>query len=501
MLALQLHPDDNVAVATANLSAGTPVSVSGITITLCQDIPFGHKFACEPIRKLDAIRKYGRPIGRAVVAVTVGEHVHGHNCESTRERWHSNTSEWGKSAIDSCSLTSPTPEDVDKPSLSTFLGYRRRNGRVGLRNHVLVLSTVHCANAVVERLGRATCEIVALPHIYGCSQIGEDLDQSRRVLEAIAGHPNVGACLLVGLGCETMPTVEMFERLAAQGKLVRYLIIQEEGGCQATYEQGLGIVEELVKEASGTQQEPIPLSELVVGVECGGSDAWSGVTANPAVGIASDLVVAAGGTVILSEVTEFIGAEFLLTPRCVSASVARKILEAVKRREEWASKLGIDMRGGQPTPGNILGGLTTIEEKSLGAITKGGSSPVQEVLAYGREPSRKGLVVMDTAGNDPESVTAMVAGGAQIVVFTTGRGSPTGCPIAPVIKVASNTPMYRRLQDDMDINAGTVLEGKPLAEVGQRIFQEIVDVASGKLTTAEKWGHQEFAIETLGPRV
>jgi altronate dehydratase large subunit len=322
------------------------------------------------------------------------------------------------------------------------------------------------------------------------------------VLEEFAMHPNVGAVLLVGLGCETMPTLEMAEQWATRGVAVQRLIIQDEGGTRATAARGLAIARELLQEVSSAKREPIPLSNLIVAVECGGSDAWSGVTANPAVGVASDMVIRAGGSVILSEVPEFIGAEHLLAARAADPFVARQIVEAVFRREQEANRMGVDMRGGQPTPGNMAGGLTTIEEKSLGAIHKGGSSPLREFIPYAHRPTQRGLVIMDTPGNDPESVTAMVAGGAQVVVFTTGRGSPTGCPIAPVIKVASNTAMYRRLRDDMDIDAGVIISaGESLTSVGQCIFDEIVAVADGKRTAAEAWGHKEFAISGIGPRL
>jgi altronate dehydratase large subunit len=264
----------------------------------------------------------------------------------------------------------------------------------------------------------------------------------------------------------------------------------------------LSIARVLLQEVSGAVREPVPLSELIVGVECGGSDAWSGVAANPAVGVASDLLIKMGGTVILSEVTEFIGAEHLLAARAADPAIARQIVDATVRREEEAKRMKVDMRGAQPTPGNIAGGLTTIEEKSLGAIAKGGSTPIREFLEYAHRPTQHGLVSMDTPGNDPESVTAMVAGGAQVVVFTTGRGSPTGCPIAPVIKVASNSAMYHRLQDDMDLDAGTVVSaGESLDSVGRRILDEIMAVANGRQTAAEAWGHKEFAISEIGSRL
>ncbi len=502
---LVMHPADDVALAVTDLDAGRVVQVEGRSITLRQFIPCGHKFALRFVAFGEQVRKYGQPIGRATADIAPGEHVHVHNLESLRVRGDlrlaAQETTWEQIEATRAALAHK-PMDVGEPGVATFWGFRRKDGRAGVRNHVLVLASVECANAVVEYIGRALPEVVAISHVYGCSQIGDDLAQTQRVLEGFAGHPNVGAVLLIGLGCETLPTIEMSDQLAARGVLVQRLIIQDEGGSRATAARGLAIARELLQEVSRARREPVPLSDLIVAVECGGSDAWSGVTANPAVGVSSDLVVKAGGTVILSEVPEFIGAEHLLAAQAADRTVARQILDAVVRREQDINRMGVDMRGGQPTPGNIAGGLTTIEEKSLGTIYKGGHTPVREFVPYGVRPTRRGLVIMDTPGNDPESVTAMVAGGAQVVVFTTGRGSPTGCPIAPVIKVASNTAMFNRLRDDMDLDAGTIVSaGESLLSVGRRIFEEIVSVASGKQTAAELWGHKEFAISVIGPRL
>jgi altronate dehydratase len=502
METLQLHPDDSVAIAVRSLPAGHAVPGSGGPIRLREAIPSGHKYALRAMAAGEIVTKYGQPIGRATVPIAAGEHVHVHNVESLR----------GRGDLES-QLTAPPPG----PSLAaprsetwaagpalpiTFRGYRRRDGRVGARNHVLVLATVQCANAVVERIGREMPQVVAVTHDYGCAQIGDDLAQTRRVLEGFADHPNVGAVLLVGLGCETMPADEMAKSLGARGVVCRRLSIQEEGGSRATLRRGVAIAAELLGEAAQARREPAPISELIVGLECGGSDGWSGVTANPALGAAADRIVQAGGSVILSEVTEFIGAEHLLAARAATPEIARRIVEATLAREAEAMRMGVDMRGAQPGPGNMAGGLTTIEEKSLGAIAKGGSTPIRECVGYARRPSARGLVVMDTPGSDPESVTGMVAGGAQVVAFTTGRGSPTGCPIAPVIKVCSNSATYRRLAEDMDMDAGSIVEaGKSLADAGERILREIVAVAEGKQTAAEAWGQRQFAIETIGPRL
>jgi len=499
MQILLLHPEDDVALAIIELSAGQAIDLEDRIVVVREPIPAGHKLSVRSIGLGDVVTKYGQPIGRATANIAQGNHVHTHNLESLRGRGDLAASSPGMSLhYDSGAGVNSTPD----ASKLTFNGYRRRDGRVGVRNHVLVLATVQCANGVVDRIGREVPEVIALSHAWGCSQIGDDLAQSRRVLEEFAGHPNVGAVLLIGLGCETMPGVEMEEKLAAAGVEARRLAIQDEGGSLATAARGVAIARELLQQASRARREACTVSELVVGLECGGSDAWSGVTANPAVGVASDMIVGTGGTAVLSEVPEFIGAEHLLAARAATLEVAHQIVAATFRREAEAMRMGVDIRGSQPTPGNMAGGLTTIEEKSLGAIAKGGASPVSEFVPYACRPAARGLVVMDTPGNDPESVTGMVAGGAQIVVFTTGRGSPTGCPIAPVIKVASNTAMYARLAGDMDLDAGTVIgHGEPMAAAGRRIYDEILAVASGKQTAAEALGNREFAINVIGPRI
>ncbi len=504
MEALLMHRDDDVAQAIQDLAAGRLINLAGHSITLSQPIPSGHKFALRFLARGERVRKYGQPIGRATADIAPGEHVHTHNLESLRGRGDLALPApvTVEPAIALHTLADHSQSPLAESPAKMFMGYRRQDGRAGVRNHVLVLATVGCANAVVDHIGQKLPEVVAVSHVYGCSQIGDDLKQTRRVLKEFAAHPNVGAALLIGLGCETMPTVEMSEELAARGVTVRRLVIQDEGGSRATAARGIAMARELMQHVSNAAREPISLSELIVAVECGGSDAWSGVTANPAVGVASDRLVASGGTVILSEVPEFIGAEHLLAARAADESIARQIIEATLRRERDANRMGVDMRGAQPTPGNMAGGLTTIEEKSLGTISKGGSTLVREVLPYAYGPTQSGLVIMDTPGNDVESVTAMVAGGAQIVVFTTGRGSPTGCPIAPVIKVATNSAMYERLKDDMDVDAGTIISaGESLASAGGRIWDEILATANGKLTAAETWGHKEFAISSIGPRL
>ncbi|MBV8369317.1 MAG: UxaA family hydrolase [Candidatus Eremiobacteraeota bacterium] len=381
----------------------------------------------------------------------------------------------------------------------TFMGYRRANGTVGIRNHVLVLPSVMCANHVVELIGRKVPDVVTVQHPTGCSQVGADFEQTKRTMAGFAANPNVAAVLVVGLGCETNESKALAEEIAARGQRVEVIGIQESGGTTETIARGVAIAKQLLEEAARHERTECPVSALIVGTECGGSDGFSGITANPALGCASDRVVAEGGTVILAEVPELVGAEHLLAARA-SEPVAAKLYELIERVEARARAMHVDMRGGNPTQGNIAGGLTTIEEKSLGAAYKGGSTELREVVEYAERPSETGLVVMDTPGQDIEQLTGMIAGGAQVVVFTTGRGTPTGSPIAPVIKVATNTAMFERMRENMDVNAGAIVDGtRTLEEVGEEIFGWIVDAANGREPAAEELGFRDFAINRIGP--
>lgn len=383
--------------------------------------------------------------------------------------------------------------------MRTFWGYPRPDGRVGVRNHILALATVVCANEVVKAAERRLPELVAITHQHGCAQGGEDLQQTRRTLLHTATHPNVYGAIIVSLGCETMDSERLAEEVAATGKPCVLVGIQEEGGTRAALRRVLEVAEEWLHQAKAQKRVEVPLAELMVGLECGGSDACSGISANPAVGVAADLLVAQGATVVLSETTEMIGAEHLLAQRAISPEVRERLLFIVRRVEERARQMGIEPREANPGPGNIKGGITTLEEKSLGCILKGGTTPLMEVVEYAQRPTRKGLVVMDTPGHDIESVTGMVAGGCQVVLFTTGRGSPTGNPIAPVIKIATNSRTFERMQENMDINAGRIVDGTAtLEEVGREIFEKTIAVANGELTAAEEWGAREFAITRIG---
>jgi altronate dehydratase large subunit len=380
-----------------------------------------------------------------------------------------------------------------------FSGYRRRSGTVGVRNHVLVLPSVMCANHVVDRIGRRVSDVITIAHPTGCSQVGADFEQTKRTLAGFACNPNVAAVLVVGLGCETNESKALAAEIAARGQRVEVIGIQESDGTSNTIARGVEIAQTLLRETQSVQRSQADVGELILGTECGGSDAFSGITANPALGHAADRLVEAGGTVILAELPELVGAEHLLAARA-SPEVAAKLYELIERVEARARAMHVDMRYGNPTQGNIAGGLTTIEEKSLGAAYKGGSTRLREVLEYAERPREKGLVVMDTPGQDIEQLTGMTAGGAQITVFTTGRGTPTGSPIAPVIKVATNSAMYERMRENMDINAGTIVDGiRTIEDVGGEIFEWIVAAANGRQPVAEQFEFRDFAINRIGP--
>jgi altronate dehydratase large subunit len=371
-------------------------------------------------------------------------------------------------------------------------GYQRSTGRWGVRNHVLILPARTAANLAAERIAAGLPGVVAIAHQWEAMPGDPDAARISRTLTGFGANPNVAATVIVGVTGDDRP---LADAIAAEGQRVEFLALAQHRGTAGTVAAGRPVAERLRAEADRVQRQAMPLEELILGTECGGSDALSGITANPALGVASDLLVAAGGTSFLAEIPELIGAEHLLAARAVSPEVAQEVLDVIRRFEEDIRNLGVDVRGAQPTPGNIEGGLTTIEEKSLGAAKKGGNAPVSGVAEFAARPRGRGLFIMDTPGHDIEQMVGMVAGGAQIVVFTTGRGTPTGSPIAPCIKVATNSAMFARLHDDIDLNAGAILDGaETLESMGRMIYNEILAVASGKLSSAERRGNREFAI-------
>ncbi len=496
--AIVLIPGDDVALLKERLESQTVLEFEGQKICLSADIPAGHKVALKAIRRDNPVRKYGQIIGFATTDITAGEHVHVHNV--------------GVRDFDrDYKFASEAKSTEFYPENRTFMGFSRGDGQVGTRNYIAVISTSNCSayasRYIAERFKNGGLKdypnvdgVFAVNPKGGCStrEGGEDLLQLQRVLAGFARHPNVASYVIVGLGCEVNQSEGLIENQELGAPSV--IMIQECGGIQKTVELGVNKVEKLLSYANQFRRTKQPLSALMLATECGGSDANSGVTGNPALGVAADELVKYGGTVILGETPEIYGAEHLLTRRAKSEAIGKKLVGRIKWWENYVAMHNAAINN-NPTPGNIRGGLTTIYEKSLGAIAKGGTSTVNEVYLYAEQVTEKGLVFMDTPGNDPASVTGMVAGGANIVAFTTGRGSVFGFKPAPSIKIATNSVLYNKMVDDMDINAGVILEGANVTDVGRLIFEDIAEVASGKKTKSElsNVGEEEFAPWVLGP--
>jgi altronate dehydratase large subunit len=385
-----------------------------------------------------------------------------------------------------------------------FLGFRRAAGRVGTRNHLLVVPTVVCASVVAERIAAAAGPSgAALPHLAGCGQLGPDMRVTHDTLAAYCAHPNVGGVIVVALGCEQVVANVLADAARRQQKPVEVLAIQSEGGTVRTTEKGARIALEMSATLAGQPREWCDVADLVLSVKCGGSDYTSGLAANPALGRVTDRLVAEGGSAVLGEIAEIMGAEHLLAARSTRPGTTAQLIQVISRVEAEARALGLDIRGTQPSPGNIRGGLTTIEEKSLGATQKGGEhAPLEDVVGYAAPIARKGLTVMDTPGLDVEAVTGMVGGGAQVVVFTTGLGTPTGNPIAPVIKVTGNARTARHMADNIDVDVSGIMDdSETLASAADRLFLEVLAVASGRQTATETLGHREFAIHRRNPTI
>jgi altronate hydrolase len=484
--AVRLHPDDNIVVAPARIAKGARLAREGVVAR--DSIPMGHKIATEAIARGALVRKYGQVIGVATQDIAPGAHVHVHNIAMSDERAAAapQANAWARS---------------EAPR--SFMGYRRKDGRAGVRNYIGVLTSVNCSATVARHIAEAAEKsglldgfenidgIVPITHTSGCGMAGsgEGYDILRRTLWGTAANPNFGAIMLVGLGCEVLQIDKLKDEHFRDGRDFHAYTIQDVGGTKAAIEEGLAHLKSLLPELNKMRRTEIPASELVLGLQCGGSDGWSGVSSNPALGNASDRLVALGGTVILSETPEIYGAEHLLHARAVSPEVSAKLDARMQWWERYTAAHGAEMNN-NPSPGNKAGGLTTILEKSLGAVAKSGTSPLTDVIEYAKPLATRGLVFMDSPGFDPCSATGQVASGATMIAFTTGRGSAYGCKPSPSIKLASNSAIYEKMKDDIDIDCGTIVSGAAtIEEKGAEILDTLLAVASGAQSKSEALGY------------
>ncbi|MCS3507202.1 UxaA family hydrolase [Achromobacter sp. JUb104] len=503
MAFIRIHPADNVVIARRQLVSGTRLEGEGVTVQGL--VPPGHKVAVRAIAAGEPVRRYNQIIGVARQAIAAGQHVHTHNLEfSEFERDYA----VGQGAH-------PT-DYVAQPA--TFEGIVRADGRIATRNYIGILTSVNCsatvARAIADHFRRdihpdalAACPnvdgVVALTHGAGCAtgSEGEPLKVLRRTLGGYARHANFGGLMVVGLGCETNQIGGLMEQEGLrESGLLHTFNIQDTGGTRKTVARGIELVERMLDQANQVRRQPVPASHLTVGLQCGGSDGYSGISANPALGAAVDLLVRHGGTAILSETPEIYGGEHLLTRRAQTPAVAEKLLARVRWWEDYCARNDAEMDN-NPSAGNKAGGLTTILEKSLGAIAKSGTTNLTDVFEYAEPVRTRGLVFMDTPGYDPVSATGQVAGGANLICFTTGRGSAYGCAPAPSLKLSTNTALWQRQSDDIDINCGDVVDGaQSVAQMGERIFQLMLQTASGRRTRSEEhgYGQNEFVPWQLG---
>ncbi len=498
---LRLHPADQVAIAKVALAPGTRLLFDAQTIIVKQLIAGGHKIAICDMNQDEPVRRYGQIIGFATRSISQGEHVHTHNIEV---RDFARDYAFGK-AVEPVHY-------VPEPERLTFMGYRRSNGRVGTRNYIAVISTVNCSAHVSTEIAHYFTPqrlesypnvdgVIAITHHAGCaSRVGSlDYVMLQRTLAGIARHANVAAYILVGLGCETNQVSELVANYGLEGDNAPALTIQGQGGVRKAIDAGVREIERLLPVVNEYKRSPQPVSELVIALQCGGSDSWSGVTANPALGRVADEIVRQGGTVVLAETPEIYGAEPMLTRRAVSEAVGQKLVDKVRWWEKHAAYLCLEINN-NPSAGNKVGGLTTIYEKSLGAAAKAGTTPLTAVYEYAEPIADRGFTFMDSPGYDPISVTGQVAGGCNLVIFTTGRGSTFGFKPAPSIKVVSNSTTYNHMSDDMDVNAGKILDGTPLDEVAAELLDLMIKVASGQPSKSEAQGigEAEFSPWSLG---
>ncbi len=496
--ALQLHPGDNVAIARVALSALQPVRLSGAEIVLKNDVPFGHKLALKPIAAGASVLRYGQVIGHASRDIAAGEHIHTHNLE------------FEEIVFDYEFPVGDRPAVPVRGTVPSFQGYLREDGRVGTRNYIAVVAASNCAahtaeliaaSYALEDLPPGVDGVVAFPHGEGCGHsIGPDTDQLQRTLGGVLDHPNVSSAIILGLGCEVNQIDHYLgpDAEARRDRLVG-MTVQGSGGTSGTVAAARREISRLMDRAAAERRTETPASKIVLGLNCGGSDSFSGITANPALGLCSDLLAEIGATAVLAETPEIVGAEHLLVRRARNRAVGEKLLLMIANYKRYLSRFGGSFDD-NPSPGNKEGGLTNILEKSLGAAAKAGTSPLNEVVDYAERVRGPGFVFMNTPGYDPVSLSGLAAGGANLIAFTTGRGSAIGFPTIPVIKIATNTPMYRRMRDNMDIDAGRMADGLADVEsVGREIFDMVLRVASGERTCAERLGHKEFVPWRIGP--
>jgi altronate hydrolase len=493
---IHLHPTDNLAVARVPVAAGTELRVEGARVVAKDYIPAGHKLALRAIAAGEMVERYGQAIGRARMAIEAGRHIHTHNLsfEELEMQYEFPESE---AAI---------PERKNAP---TFLGYAREDGRVGTRNYIAVVAASNCAAHTAEQVARSFEDetlppnvdgVVAFPHGDGCGHTpGPDTEQLRRTFGGVLAHPNVSAALIVGLGCETNQIDHYLGKGAPRSPRLAGLTLQDSGGTRATVEAARREIRRFMEQASAERRTEVPASRIVLGLNCGGSDSFSGITANPALGYCSDLLAELGGTTVLGETPEIVGAEHLLVKRARNREVAEKLLAFIRGYKQYLARFGGSFDD-NPSPGNKEGGLSNILEKSLGAVAKAGTSRMIDVVDYAERVTSPGFVFMNTPGYDPVSLTGLAAGGCNLICFTTGRGSAIGFPTVPVIKIASNSNTYRRMTDNMDINGGAIADGEmTVQQVGRQIFDRMLEVASGRRTCAERLGHQEFVPWRIGP--
>lgn len=482
---IRIHEKDNVAVALSPVMAQEEITAGGITVKALEDIPQGHKLALVDIAEGEDVIKYGFPIGHATSDAKAGSWMHTHNIKTNLE---------GEIAY----TYQPEGKALLPQAPAKFMGYLRRDGRAAIRNEVWIIPTVGCVNGVVRTLAEQNKDLIsgsvdgiyAFTHPFGCSQTGADHAQTRKLLGALVNHPNAAAVLVVSLGCENLTHEQFLQELGDFDKnRVKFLTCQE---VPDEFEAGRELLKECVSYASQFERQPLPASKLVIGMKCGGSDGLSGITANPAVGAFSDRLCAQGGTTILTEVPEMFGAEELLLNRCVSTEVFDKAVHMLNGFKHYFISHN-EVVYDNPSPGNKKGGITTLEDKSCGCVQKGGNAPIVDVLGYADQVKTQGLNMLYGPGNDLVSATALTAAGCHMVLFTTGRGTPFGAP-APTVKIATNTALYTKKSGWMDFNAGTIAEGEPISEAAGRLFDLVLETASGKQTCSEKQGYREISI-------